>query len=538
MVQLLHCGILGILLAASAPGPESMRDLIERWVTDRQAIESFHRLPLSPRRGEVLGAFYDDWIRRLDAVDFDALDRDGRVDWLLLKGEIEFRKRELAKETRERERLLRLLPFAPDILGLEEARQRMEAVGGREAADRLVACKAAIKAIKGEVEKALQAPESAAAESRAAGALPVDAECAWRAADSARALRGVLESWHGSRASYDPDIAWWTKAPVDAVLAALDDYATFLRQKVAKASGDEGDPLFGEPIGREALLSALRHERIAYTPDELIAIGSRHAAWCVGEMKRAAAAMGLGDDWKKAIEKTKANCVAPGKQPELVERLAKEAIEFCDKNELVTIPQLCRDTWRIEMISGAGQKHLPFASYGGSAINVAYPTAEMDHERKLMAMRGNNCHFSRLVVAPRADSGAPPAALRGRAREAVAAPRLLDAVPRRGLGRLRRDALLRARLRARPRRTSSAPCSGGCTAARASSFRCATTSARWRPRRWSTTSWTRWASSATARRRRCVAISAEATARSTSAATSSARSRSGGSARSSTSAAR
>jgi uncharacterized protein (DUF885 family) len=208
----------------------------------------------------------------------------------------------------------------------------------------------------------------------------------------------VLEAWHGSRAAYDPEITWWAKAPVEAVLGTLDDYAAFLRQKVAKASGDEGDPLFGEPIGREALLSALRRERLAYTPEELIAIGTRHAAWCVGEMKRASAAMGLGDDWKKGIEKAKGNCVEPGKQPELVERLAKEAIEFCDKNELVTIPQLCRDTWRIEMISAAGQKHLPFASYGGSAINVAYPTIEMDHEKKLMAMRGNNCHFSRLVV--------------------------------------------------------------------------------------------------------------------------------------------
>jgi uncharacterized protein (DUF885 family) len=50
------------------------------------------------------------------------------------------------------------------------------------------------------------------------------------------------------------------------------------------------------------------------------------------------------------------------------------------------------------MISGAGQRHLPFASYGGLGINVAYATAEMDHERKLMAMRGNNKHFSRLVT--------------------------------------------------------------------------------------------------------------------------------------------
>jgi uncharacterized protein (DUF885 family) len=146
------------------------------------------------------------------------------------------------------------------------------------------------------------------------------------------------------------------------------------------------------------VLSALRHQLLAYGPEDLIAIGTRHAEWCVGEMKRAAGDMGLRDDWKGALDKVKADCVAPGKQVQLVEDLAKEAIAFCDRHELVTIPPLCRETWRIEMISGAGQKHLPFASYSQSTINVAYPTVEMDHERKLMAMRGNNRHFSRLVV--------------------------------------------------------------------------------------------------------------------------------------------
>ena len=37
--------------------------------------------------------------------------------------------------------------------------------------------------------------------------------------------------------------------------------------------------------------------------------------------------LGFGDDWKKAIEHTKQTAVEPGKQPELIRRLAVEAIE-------------------------------------------------------------------------------------------------------------------------------------------------------------------------------------------------------------------
>src|SRR5687767_4243237 len=134
MIPALPCGILTVLLAALPGEPESIRDLIHRWVTDRQAIERFHDLPLSPHRADVLDAFHRDWLARLDRVNFEALDLDGRIDWLLLRGEIRFRRRELVEDRRERERLLGLLPFAQQILILEETRRRMDPIDGRQAA--------------------------------------------------------------------------------------------------------------------------------------------------------------------------------------------------------------------------------------------------------------------------------------------------------------------------------------------------------------------------------------------------------------------
>jgi uncharacterized protein (DUF885 family) len=50
------------------------------------------------------------------------------------------------------------------------------------------------------------------------------------------------------------------------------------------------------------------------------------------------------------------------------------------------------------MIGREEQRTYPYAAYGGQDMLVAYPTADMDIETRLMTMRGNNVHFSRIVV--------------------------------------------------------------------------------------------------------------------------------------------
>jgi hypothetical protein len=99
----------------------------------------------------------------------------------------------------------------------------------------------------------------------------------------------------------------------------------------------------------------------------------------------------------KALEYVKTLYVEPGKQPELIRELALEAIKFMDDHDLVTIPQLARDTWRMEMMTPERQLVSPFF-LGGETIQVSYPTNTMGHEAKMMSMRGNNIHFSRATV--------------------------------------------------------------------------------------------------------------------------------------------
>ena len=43
--------------------------------------------------------------------------------------------------------------------------------------------------------------------------------------------------------------------------------------------------------------------------------------------------------------------VEPGKQPALIRDLALEAVDYMDAHDLVTVPQLCRESWRMAMMS-------------------------------------------------------------------------------------------------------------------------------------------------------------------------------------------
>ena len=160
---------------------------------------------------------------------------------------------------------------------------------------------------------------------------------------------------------------------------------------------DDNNAIIGDPIGREALLSELAYEMIPYTPEELIAIAKKEMDWCEAEMVKASRELGFGDDWHKALEYVKTLHAEPGKQPELIRDLAIEAIEFVDKHDLVTVPKLARDAWRMEMMSPERQLVSPFF-LGGETILVSFPTNTMAHEQKMMSIRGNNIHFSRATV--------------------------------------------------------------------------------------------------------------------------------------------
>jgi len=153
----------------------------------------------------------------------------------------------------------------------------------------------------------------------------------------------------------------------------------------------------GNPIGEDEINRRLTFEMISYTPQELIEIANEQYDWTLREMLKASNELGYGDDWKAALEHVKTTYLPAGKQPKLVQNLANEAVEFLENRDLVTIPDMAKETWRMMMLSPEWQRIAPFF-LGGETVRIAYPTHTMTHEEKMMSMRGNNPHFSKAVV--------------------------------------------------------------------------------------------------------------------------------------------
>ena len=386
----------------------SLAALVSEFEADDQSVSSFYDLPRSSVRFDQLEKLYTGWQKRLAAVDFDALNQPGRVDYVLLRAGLE---QSLADIVRDRQRVAEmdsLLTFRGIVQELEQGRWRGELANGQSSAMKLADLTKQVKQIKERIEKGIKA--KAAAEKPAAGpaqekkaddapAIKVSATLARRAAAATAELRGALKKWFGFYDGYQPDFLWWAKKPYEEADKQLEDYVKFLREEVAGLKGKDEDPLVGDPIGADAVAEAIRSEFLPYTADELIAIGEREMAWCEHEMKLAARQMNCGDDWKAALAKVKADFVPPGQQDEQVAKSAREAIAFVKQHHFATVPPLCEETWRLTMMSPETMKTIPYAAYGGQNMMVAYAKDEMKQEDKLMVMRGNNRAFTHLTTA-------------------------------------------------------------------------------------------------------------------------------------------
>lgn len=367
-----------------------LRSVIERYAADRGSLNRFYQISTSPVRRDRMRRLYAEWLAGLAQFNFDSLSHDGQVDYLLFKNHLDHELRQLDIQVKQSAETEPLVPFAGAIIELQEARRRMEPVNSQKTAAALVGLNKQVEEMRKAVEAGLKTegkPDGVKAKKTVAN----------RAASLVGSLRNTLKDWFSFYNGYDPVFTWWVGEPYKQLDQSLQGYAAFLREKVVGVKPEDKTAIVGDPIGREALLSELAYEMIPYTPEELIAIAKKEMAWCEAEMKRASRELGYGDDWHKALEHVKTLHVEPGKQPQLVRELALEAIAFLDKHDLVTVPQLARDTWRMEMMSPEQQLVSPFF-LGGESIIVSFPTNTMPHEAKMMSMRGNNIHFSRATV--------------------------------------------------------------------------------------------------------------------------------------------
>lgn len=360
-----------------------MRAMVERYTADRAMFDRVNDGPASEHSMQATFTFIGQWLQRLDAVDFANLDTDGQVDHILLRNHLE---RELVQLDLQQTQMIEmhsLLPFASTISDLHERHRRFEVVDPQREAGRLHDVTMAVEALQASVQS---------------GDLIAKRTVANRAIRTIDRLRRTLSGWYRFSTRYDPMFTWWVTAPYETLDAAMGDYADTIRRTLIGGGEDNPDDvIIGDPIGRQVLIRLLGLEMIPYTPEELVEIADREYAWCLAEMLKASNELGFGDDWHAALNHVKNQFVAPGEQTALIRDMAYEAVDFLEARDLLTIPELAKRGWRMQMMSPARQKQSPYF-LGGEVIIVSYPTNTMQHPDKLMSMRGNNPHFSRAVV--------------------------------------------------------------------------------------------------------------------------------------------
>lgn len=383
--------------AADAPVGGELADFVRGYNEDWSSVRRFYPQQWSAVRPDRTATLCDEYTARLNAIDFDSLAQQGKIDWLLLRHRMEYEKLLAERQKRWTKEIEEFLPFKDDVLALFDAQQNMRAVDPQSAAGVLNGFAKEVAAVRKRLEAGKKG-EKEFKDEAGAGPLESTPVLAKRASDATNSLRRSLATWYSYYDGYQPDFSWWVRKPYEEAAKTLDEYSNYLRKELAGLKGEPDDPLVGAPIGADGLAADLAVEMMPYTPAELVMIGEREFAWCEAEMKKASAEMGFGDDWKKALEKVKTQHAPPGGQDEVVAEQSREAIKFLQDKDLITLPPLAVETWRLEMSSPETQRYLPFAAYNEQAMTVGYPTDTMKHDDKLMSMRGNNIHFTRIVT--------------------------------------------------------------------------------------------------------------------------------------------
>ena len=243
----------------------AMIPVVERFAEDRDALRRRYDAQ-APRRWRRLRAFYHGWLDELEAMDFERLGVEGRVDHVLLQNEIRSALFRLDRQERRSAEMAPYLPFASTITELFYDWRATPSVDPRAAADTLAALHDAI-------ERTRTAVTTDSAESAA------ERVVAHRAVERVEALREHLTTWFEFYDGYHPEFTWWAEAPYERVRESLDDYATVLRRDVVGVPEGEEEPLIGDPIGAESLEQALRYEMIPYSPEQLIGFAEQELAW-------------------------------------------------------------------------------------------------------------------------------------------------------------------------------------------------------------------------------------------------------------------
>jgi len=360
-----------------------VNNIMVQYNADYGNLSRFYVVQNSPERRIRLLSTVNEYINKLAQLDFDKLNTGTKVDYVLFNRDLHEELHDLQKEEEEYNAIKQWIPFADTIYAIEKRRRRGAVLDAQQIAFTLNGISKNVKSLQQQLNKETS----------------IAFELGKRAESTIQGLRDALKSTFDFYNGYDPLFTWWMPQPyhrLDSMLVVYSD-SIKAKEKSITTQKDDGSGIIGNPIGTAEIERRLQYEMIPYTPEELVAIANKEFAWCDKEMLKASREMGFGDNWKAALEKVKTEYVSPGEQPTAMLKLYNESVDFIKQHDLITIPPLAEETWRMSMMSPERQLINPFF-LGGEEFIISYPTNTMTEEDKLMSMRGNNPHFSRATV--------------------------------------------------------------------------------------------------------------------------------------------
>ncbi|HEX5152467.1 MAG TPA: DUF885 family protein [Parafilimonas sp.] len=360
-----------------------VNNIMVQYNADYGNLSRFYIIQNSPERRSRLLATVNEYIGKLGQLDFEKLNTGTKVDYILFNRDLHEQLYQLQTEAKEYDSTKQWLPFADSIYAYEKLRRRGTVLNAQQFASDLTNWSNQIKALQKKLAQQSSIPFNLG--ERARGTID--------------GLQDALKSIYKFYNGYDPMFTWWIPQPYRITDSLLTVYADLIKtkQKSIALQKKDSSGIKGNPIGIDELKRRLQYELVDYTPDELLTIAEKEYAWCRKEMLKASNEMGFGNNWKAALEKVKISYVPPGEQPTAMLKLYNESVDFIKQHDLITLPPLAEETWRMNMMSPAAQRVNPFF-LGGEEFIISYPTDSMSEEDKMMSMRGNNPHFSRATV--------------------------------------------------------------------------------------------------------------------------------------------
>ena len=153
---MLHTILAAVALFVADPDPSlpTMAGLIERYRADLGSVRRFHDTPMSASAVGHSEEFHQAWLDRLNGVDFQSLDVNGRAEHVLLREHVRFALDEARYDREQLKEIEPLVPFTELLVRMLEARRQLEAVDQRQAAETLDALATQIAEATKSLEKA------------------------------------------------------------------------------------------------------------------------------------------------------------------------------------------------------------------------------------------------------------------------------------------------------------------------------------------------------------------------------------------------